>query len=189
MPHKIIFLFVFASLYAAGEAAMGRRQARRSAGDRQADRGSLIGLYLSITLGYACSFAIGATRIGRLAPWNLYFALGCLLIVVGLAIRVAAIRTLDRHFTYTVTNPTGQELITTGLYRHVRHPGYLGQLILFAGITLALANWLSVLAMLAITGAGYGYRIAVEERALATRIGAPYAAYRQRSKKLVPFLF
>jgi protein-S-isoprenylcysteine O-methyltransferase Ste14 len=38
-------------------------------------------------------------------------------------------------------------------------------------------------------GAGYSYRISVEEHALLAALGEPYREYMQRTRRLVPFLF
>jgi protein-S-isoprenylcysteine O-methyltransferase Ste14 len=39
----------------------------------------------------------------------------------------------------------GQHVIDTGPYAIVRHPGYVGALMIFAGLALALASWLALI--------------------------------------------
>ena len=83
----------------------------------------------------------------------------------------------------------GHHLIETGLYKMIRHPGYLGQLLIFLGTATALSNWLSILGMLFPVSLGYLYRIQVEERFMLEQLGESYQAYRQRTKKLIPRLY
>ena len=61
--------------------------------------------------------------------------------------------------------------------------------IMFVGIGFALANWISLAGVVAAVSLVYGYRVAVEERALAAVIGDPYRRYMQRTKRFVPFVF
>lgn len=62
-------------------------------------------------------------------------------------------------------------------------------LIMFFGIGLALANWISLATLLAFVFVAFLYRVGVEERALVTVIGDPYRRYMQRTKRFVPFVF
>ena len=43
--------------------------------------------------------------------------------------------TLRQYFTYSVAKVEDHKLIETGLYKNIRHPGYLGQLLIFLGIS------------------------------------------------------
>ena len=80
-------------------------------------------------------------------------------------------------------------MVERGAYRYVRHPSYTAGVLMFAGIGLALGNWLGLLAQMGLVTAGYWYRVVVEERALAATIGDPYRSYMRRTKRFVPFVF
>ena len=60
----------------------------------------------------------------------------------------------------------------------VRHPGYLGSLLVLNGIALASGNWITLFASLVATLAAYTYRIKVEDDMLVAALGASYAQYR-----------
>jgi protein-S-isoprenylcysteine O-methyltransferase len=77
----------------------------------------------------------------------------------------------------------------SGLYRHVRHPSYLGALIAFFGFSLAIGNWLSVVVVMVITPAIYLFRIREEEAALGAAFGDVYRKYCTRTKCLIPGLY
>jgi protein-S-isoprenylcysteine O-methyltransferase Ste14 len=189
MNIKLIVIFSFSILYVFFEIFMSRRQRSERKISESGDRGSLWLLSLSITSGYWLSFIIAYTRIGRIYHWNTLFFLGCILVFIGLIIRVASILTLKKHFTYSVAKIENHELIETGLYKNIRHPGYLGQLIIFLGISTCLSNWLSVLFMIIPVLLGYLNRIRVEEKFMVEQMGQSYLAYQKRTKKLIPMIY
>ena len=153
------------------------------------DKHSLWALYVLITLGYILSFSIGATKIGRIYSWDTCFAIGVALIALGFIIRIQSMATLGRHFTYSVAKVADHQLIQTGLYQFIRHPGYLGQMMIFIGISIALSNWLSVLTMAIPIAIGYGYRIRAEEKFMLAHLGQNYWDYQQRTKRIIPMIY
>ncbi len=165
-----------------------RRAARVAAASR--DRGSIRLLRLTLFLAILALF-ISATRIQQAAfPAGrpaLFYA-GLTLMVAGLALRWWAVRELGRFFTFDVAIHAGQHVVQAGPYRLVRHPAYTGNLLTLFGIGLALGNWLGLALMLTLVGAGYGFRIRVEEAALVLALGEPYRAYMARTWRLVPLV-
>ena len=93
------------------------------------------------------------------------------------------------YFDRTITVHTDHRLVTTGPYAWVRHPSYTGALAVFARFGLAQANWLSLGAAVALPGAVYVRRIAIEERALRAAFGAEYESYAAPRKRLVPGVY
>jgi protein-S-isoprenylcysteine O-methyltransferase Ste14 len=81
------------------------------------------------------------------------------------------------------------KIIETGLYKIIRHPGYLGQLIIFIGISTSISNWLSVLFMMIPVTLGYLYRISVEEKFMLEQMGEDYLKYQGRTKRMIPFVY
>jgi protein-S-isoprenylcysteine O-methyltransferase Ste14 len=140
-------------------------------------------------VGYWLSFIVGSTRTGRIYHWNTFFITGLALAVIGLIIRVYSILTLNKQFTYTVTRIEDHELIDSGLYKWIRHPGYLGQLIIFLGISATLSNWISILLMIIPVLSGYLNRIGVEEKFMERQMGQKYLDYKGRTKRLIPGVY
>jgi protein-S-isoprenylcysteine O-methyltransferase Ste14 len=78
-------------------------------------------------------------------------------------------------------------LVTTGLYRYVRHPQYLGLFLIITGWILHWATWPTLL-MYPILLVIY-YRLArQEEKTLEQAFGTEYKTYRQRTPMFVPLL-
>jgi protein-S-isoprenylcysteine O-methyltransferase Ste14 len=189
MDPKIIIIIAVSYLYGFFEVFLNLRQRRKSNVTNSNDKGSLWLLYGLITVGYALSFSIGATKIGRIYYWDTFFAFGMSLIVMGLMIRIHSILTLKQYFTYSVAKVENHEIIESGLYKFIRHPGYLGQLIIFIGISTSISNWLSILVMMVPITLGYLYRIKVEEKFMIEQFGEDYLNYQERTKRIIPMLY
>ena len=189
MDPKVIIIIAVSYLYGFFEVVMNLRQRSKGKIAYSGDKGSLWLLYGLITIGYTLSFSIGATKIGRIYYWNTFFAIGMALIVIGLMIRVHSILSLKQYFTYSVAKVDDHQVIETGLYQVIRHPGYLGQLLIFIGISISLSNWLSILAMTIPIVIGYGYRIQVEEKFMLEQFGKDYLDYQKRTKRLIPMIY
>lgn len=185
----MIIAVSFSLLYALFEFIMGMKQERKGSVTKSGDKGSVWMLIISISIGYWLSYIIYATRIGRINHWRTFFIFGVILVVIGLIIRVSSIMILNRHFTYTVTKIENHELIESGLSKTIRHPGYLGQLIIFTGLSALLSNWLSIIMMIVPVLSGYIYRIIVEERFMAEQMGEEYTDYQKRTKRLIPMIY
>jgi len=124
--------------------------------------GLLIGLQW---VGIALNFLLaGLFQIAAL-PWHrtALFALGILLILLGVALRWYAIWTLGRYFTRDVAVSAGQQVVEIGPYRTIRHPAYSGTFLTMLGVGLAVTNWASLLALLTCVLLGHLYRVRVEE--------------------------
>jgi protein-S-isoprenylcysteine O-methyltransferase Ste14 len=189
MDPKIIIIISISYLYGLFEVFMNLRQRGRGRVSSSGDKGSLWLLYGLITLGYALSFSIGATKTGRVYPWNTFFVIGMALIAIGLMVRIHSILTLKQFFTYSVAKVENQRIIETGLYKFIRHPGYLGQWMIFFGISTSISNWLSILVMMILVTVGYLYRIQVEERFMIKELGEDYLNYQARTKRIIPLIY
>jgi protein-S-isoprenylcysteine O-methyltransferase Ste14 len=155
-----------------------------------ADRGSLVLLDAGIAGGNSIAFAASFSPYGHLpgspAVW---LVLGASLVVAGLLVRHLAMRTLAAWFAYQVRIEPDQPLVSTGLYRRVRHPGYLGQLLVFAGFGVALANGIAIVGMLVPVVIVFGWRIRVEEAEMGRHFGAAYETYRRGTWRLIPGVY
>ena len=87
-----------------------------------------------------------------------------------------------------IQNERAQQVITSGPYRFIRHPGYAAAIAMFVGIPLALASWWGLLpAGLAI--ALLVVRTDLEDRLLQAELSG-YADYVRRTHyRLVPGLW
>jgi protein-S-isoprenylcysteine O-methyltransferase Ste14 len=187
-----IAIGLFAVLQLTSSFVSGVRARKSSAPHIRLDRWSLPFVMLCAGLGVlgasvsAAHVTDAAVTPGLPALRWLLFGLGVALIVTGSAVRLWAITTLGRWFTYDVRVTEGQPVVETGPYRWVRHPSYTGVLLVVFGLGLALGNWLSLLFVLVLPTLGLVRRIRVEEAALLGTIGEPYERYAAERSRLFP---
>ncbi|MBI4516224.1 MAG: isoprenylcysteine carboxylmethyltransferase family protein [Deltaproteobacteria bacterium] len=126
------------------------------------------------------SDALGVRRLplaGRVAGW--------LLLVGGSVLTLAAQRQMGVSWRIGIDDrPT--DLVTTGVFRHVRNPIFTGLLALMAGIVLLSPAWWSgVMALL--TALAVRLQVAFEEQHLSALHGDAYLAYAARAGRFIPF--
>jgi protein-S-isoprenylcysteine O-methyltransferase Ste14 len=127
--------------------------------------------------------------IGSLWPSLIFNIIGTAIMFLGLSLRLIAARTLGKFYSRTLRTKPNQKVVSEGTYRFIRHPGYLGMIVLFAGAALTVANFIVLVVVAAVIVTAYVRRIAVEENMLITTLGKEYVEYMGRTKKLLPFIY
>jgi protein-S-isoprenylcysteine O-methyltransferase Ste14 len=151
------------------------------------DRGTKRVLALFWFAGFLAALLIArvpALRVGA-NSWPT-FGIGVAVLWSGIALRVSAVWSLGRYFRREVTIEEGQTVYRGGPYRWVRHPAYLGDLLISFGFGLALGSWIGAAAALALTLVGHLPRIRVEEEALSRAFGDSYEEFARGRARLVP---
>ena len=114
--------------------------------------------------------------------------LGVALFTVGGSLRLWPVYVLGNRFSGLVAIQPGHTLVTSGIYRVIRNPSYLGMLLNSLGWGLAFRSWIGVILTLA-TLVPLVARINAEERLLRSQFGEEYDAYRARTSRLIPGLY
>jgi protein-S-isoprenylcysteine O-methyltransferase Ste14 len=134
---------------------------------------------------------IAPTRINPGSP-QLLTALeiaGWLIYVAGFAVMAGALIALGRAYQLGGSAPRlGDSMVMGGPYRLIRHPMYAAALSIALGLALLLQSWAFFLVFCLYLVLIF-LLIPVEEDELQKAYGASYGAYRQKTKKLIPFMF
>nr|CAD6616095.1 isoprenylcysteine carboxylmethyltransferase family protein [Rhizobium sp. TCK] len=96
---------------------------------------------------------------------------------------------LGRNWSVTLEVREGHQLVTQGVYAHVRHPMYASFLLWGTAQAFLIPNWIAGLAGLAAVLALYAVRQSREEAMMRETFGLEYDAYCARTKRLVPGVF
>jgi len=113
---------------------------------------------------------------------------GFLVAVLGQAARVVTIglayiiRGGRDHKVYA------EELVTSGLYSHVRNPMYVGNFFLVIGLAIASNSWVFALIGVPLSLGMHKAIVAAEENFLRNKFGAQFDAYCERVPRWVPRL-
>jgi protein-S-isoprenylcysteine O-methyltransferase Ste14 len=123
------------------------------------------------------------------APVALPLALlGCLLALAGAGLVVGSRARLGAAWSLVPRADHGSGLVTTGPYRLVRHPIYLGLALLATGQALAFGSWPALMIVLCGVIPTFAWRARAEEEVLGRTFGERYAVYRKKTKMIIPYL-
>ncbi len=185
---QAVLAYVLIAGFFAVEIFLRQGAPARSLETTDSDKGSTRLIGVSFGVVTVLPLLLNFLQVGHM-DWSLVSWLGLVVMLLGLGIRVWSMRVLGAYYSRTLRVAETQFIVTQGPYRVVRHPGYLGTILLWVGSGLALANWIAA-AVIAILMLGvYRYRIRSEEAMLLTTFGERYRQYRQRTWKLLPFVY
>ncbi len=140
---------------------------------------SVFGLQLSLGHAEGHLLAVLSSRIGLISMENAW----AFVMVTSTALMFFGLFLMSKG--WSRIHSSGGELVTDGIYRHVRHPQYLGLLIITIGM---LIQWPTIitLAMWPILILMY-YRLAKrEEKEASEAFGERYAEYKQHTPMFLP---
>jgi protein-S-isoprenylcysteine O-methyltransferase Ste14 len=111
---------------------------------------------------------------------------GIVCLVWGLWIFARSHADLGTNWSITLEVREEHQLVTHGIYRHVRHPMYLALLLYSVGQALVLPNWIAGPSYLVAMAVLCALRLGPEERMMLDEFGPDYEAYRARTRRLIP---
>jgi protein-S-isoprenylcysteine O-methyltransferase Ste14 len=121
----------------------------------------ILGLSDNIMSNYRLFLAFGGIFIGLYAVYSMKFSMSVL--------------PKPKH---------GQDLVTSGIYKYIRHPAYLAVLLFclaFVNSVLSVGLYLMLIGVLTI-------KMSIEEKMLTQKFDK-YSSYKERTKRLIPFIF
>lgn len=168
--------------------------------DREKPKGQTQGRYrnlrkvgLRLINGIILLQLLGLPLLPIDAPWTVLFTLqisGFLLILLGVSLSVTARKTLGTNwahaFDYQIKRR--QELITSGVYRYIRHPIYTGLILSMIGAELLSQSYLVFVILVFQPLVSY-WQAKSEERLLSSHFGKTYRNYMKRTKMFIPFVW
>jgi protein-S-isoprenylcysteine O-methyltransferase Ste14 len=98
-------------------------------------------------------------------------------------------RDLGRSWSVTLEIRQTHQLVTTGVYRHVRHPMYAAFFLWAIAQALLLPNWIAGPAGLVGFGTLFVLRVGREERMMEATFGDAYRDYAARTWRVVPGVY
>ncbi len=184
----IVAIIAVQSYYVISEIMMTIRTTRGM--DNSADRGTRRLVWILSAMAFDGAWfpvIFGFGRLLTLGDWLTW--VGVFIMISGVVFRRYVISVLGKFFTATVQIHQDHQLIKAGPYRYIRHPSYLGILILALGNGIALANWISLLLCIALPAIGIIQRIKVEEKALYHHFGEQYKDYSKNTWRIIPYIY
>ena len=120
----------------------------------------------------------------RLPDWAA--GLGVVVLVSGLWLFRCSHADLGRNWSVTLELREDHGLITSGVYKHIRHPMYSALWLIALSQALLIHNWIAGPAMLLAFGAMYVLRVPREEAMMRERFGKKYDSYCKKTGRIWP---
>jgi protein-S-isoprenylcysteine O-methyltransferase Ste14 len=111
---------------------------------------------------------------------------GLILVVLGVIIFVWARKALGSSYSGHVSVQVELQLVQSGPYHIIRHPAYLGYLLMSLGISLGYLSLVGLFSIPVFLLPGLIYRIRVEDKLLSRHFGNLFQEYATRTARLFP---
>lgn len=133
----------------------------------------------------SCEYSFGYGPLPRdgILSW-----IGLGVFALGIIMQAIAMWQLRGFYTVRLGIQPEHRLVTTGLYRLLRHPGYLSYIISIFGIGLSLSSFFTIVFVVFIV-IFILWRIKGEEEMLLAEFGDEYRMYMKSTKKLIPYIY
>jgi protein-S-isoprenylcysteine O-methyltransferase Ste14 len=133
--------------------------------------------------------ATGWPRFASYRPEPILFLLGVLAAVGAIVLFRLTHMALGKMWSVSLQLREGHRLVTSGVYRTLRHPMYSAFWLMALAQALLLPNWVAGPAGLVGFGLLFALRIGPEERMMEEAFGEEYRAYRDRSWRIIPYIY
>lgn len=127
--------------------------------------------------------------------FQIFALIGLLLLIVGGFIRMKARLELKKKAGYDSLAGTTKlkivkehKLVTDGLYKYIRHPLYLGEILRNLGLVVIFSSVYGISIVL-LASIFLLFRIEIEEKMLIVVFGKEYIKYRRNTKKMIPYIY
>ena len=138
-------------------------------------------LYIGITLGSIIE------NFFLTKPLNVIISsVGFLAYVTGIIGRNNAIRTLGQYWSTHIEIRNGQRIVQDGLYKYIRHPGYLSLIIESLSIPLMLNAYYSLLGVILIYIPAVLIRAKLEDMEMVKKTGKEFTDYKEKVGAFIP---
>ena len=115
-----------------------------------------------------------------------YFIPGILIYAIGFFIRLKTFGNLKNNYNVS-KEKISDKIVTSGIYSYIRHPLYLGTLIIYLGLCLIIFSKEGIILYFIFLVPLFLIRIREEEKEFAGN--AKYQEYKKGTSQLIPFIY
>jgi protein-S-isoprenylcysteine O-methyltransferase Ste14 len=115
--------------------------------------------------------------------------IGIIVYIAGGMIVLRSRVQLGRYGDGTPALKEGHQLLTEGIYNHIRHPLYSGGMLGRIGLGLAFRGYIGAILFVLVYFIIFRKRMEIEEQSLISEFGEEYEEYMKRTKRLFPYIY
>jgi protein-S-isoprenylcysteine O-methyltransferase Ste14 len=117
------------------------------------------------------------------------FAIGTVVLCLGMWLFYRSHADLGENWSVSLEIRENHQLVTSGVYRLMRHPMYTAIFLTALAQALLLSNWLAGPSCLLAFLVMLAVRLGREETMMLNKLGEAYGEYMKRTKRLIPHLW
>jgi protein-S-isoprenylcysteine O-methyltransferase Ste14 len=154
------------------------------------DTSGSVGQRLGIMFGMIAAVGLPFLPVFRFlnfTPGLIVGSIGLTICITGWVFFVWARQNLGSNWSGNVSIQEGQELITSGPYRYLRHPMYSGGLVACIGSAIVVGG-LFIFLLILLTPV-FVWRSSAEDTLMEQQFPSEYPAYKKRTNALIPFVW
>ena len=133
-------------------------------------------------------FEIGTFEYESMQQYQILRIVGLVLFVTFSWLQITSFKALGEYYSTEIAVYKSHKLITSGMYKTIRHPQYLFQIISDFGAGLALMSYLVLPTVILFLIPLFILRARAEDKLLSEEFGDDWNEYKKRSGFLLPFL-
>jgi protein-S-isoprenylcysteine O-methyltransferase Ste14 len=188
---KALFLVGIASTVII-RAPHGSRSRKVAVVESRRDRLEIVLLALMWIAGLILPLVAIFTPFLSFADYPLHpvvFAIGTVVLCLGTWLFYRSHADLSKNWSLSLEIRENHQLVTSGVYRLIRHPMYTAIFLTALAQALLLSNWLAGPAWFLAFLVVFALRRGREETVMLSKFGEAYGDYMNRTKRLIPHLW
>jgi protein-S-isoprenylcysteine O-methyltransferase Ste14 len=136
---------------------------------------------------------LGVFKVGTLTgiyeTQLIYFRIaGLVLFVVFSWIQIWSYKLLGSYYSQDIVIQKNHKIITAGIYKIIRHPQYLSQILSDLGAAVALMSYIALPLVIFLEIPLFIMRAKLEDKLLKKHFGEEYLTYKNKSGFMIPFI-
>jgi len=136
---------------------------------------------------------LGVFKVGTLTgiyetQLNYFRIAGLVLFVVFSWIQIWSYKLLGSYYSQDIVIKKNHRIITAGIYKTIRHPQYLSQILSDLGAAVALMSYIALPLVILLEIPLFIMRARLEDKLLKKHFGEEYLAYKNNSGFMIPFI-
>jgi len=114
--------------------------------------------------------------------------IGMVVFLIFSWLQVLSFKSLGKSYSQDIVIFKNQKLYTSGLYKFIRHPQYLSQILSDLGAGVALLGYVALPIIVLVEIPLFILRASAEDRLLANHFGDEFKSYKKHSGFMLPFI-